>query len=167
MAADALLPASIRSLASRSPGRRRAQDLTARFLRFPPEVEVLVRERSGDRREPGELRRIRGQRHHLEQRAEASGVLEVSDATVHWWVLDDDHRGRRREAASWISTGHAAALLGVELYDLLPQTRGGYQRLQEFGIRFGYERIVLYLEPQAEPERLEANTARSTLLLDH
>jgi hypothetical protein len=141
--------------------------LNARFLRFPDGTEVLVREDSRDRREPGPLMAVRGQRHHLEEHAEAAGTLELSDATAHWWVLDEDHRGRRREAGTWISTGHAAAMLGDELYDLLPQTRGGYGRLQDFGIRFGYERVVLYLEARVDPGRLEANTARSMLLLDH
>jgi hypothetical protein len=82
-------------------------------------------------------------------------------------VLDDDHRARRREAAVWASTGHAAAVFGDELYDILPQTRGGYGRLQAFGIRFGYERVVLHLQPLVQAGRLECNTARTLLLLDH
>ena len=92
---------------------------------------------------------------------------ELSDAIAHWWVLDDDHRARRREATLWASTGHAAAVHGDELYDVLPQTRGGYGRLQDFGIRFGYERVVLHLQPQVQAGRLECNTARTLLLLDH
>ena len=95
------------------------------------------------------------------------GSCELSDAIAHWWVLDDDHRARRREAALWASTGHAAAVYGDELYDILPQTRGGYGRLQDFGIRFGYERVVLHLEPQVDAGRLQCNTARTLLLLDH
>jgi len=74
-------------------------------------------------------------------------------------VLDEDHRGRRREAAAWASTGHAAAVYGDELFELLRQTRGGYNRLQDFGIRFGYERVVIYLQPTVQPGRLEANIA--------
>ena len=93
--------------------------------------------------------------------------MELSDALAHWWVLDDDHRARRREATIWASTGHAAAVHGDELYDILPQTRGGYGRLQDFGIRFGYERVVLHLQPQVEAGRLQCNTARTLLLLDH
>ena len=75
---------------------------------------------------------------------------ELSDAIARWWVLDDDHRARRREAAIWASTGHVVAVHGDELYDILPQTRGGYGRLQDFGIRFGYERVVLHLQPHVE-----------------
>jgi hypothetical protein len=94
-------------------------------------------------------------------------VVQLRDAIAHWWVLDDDHRARRREASIWASTGHAAAVFAEELYDILPQTRGGYRRLQDFGIRFGYERVVLHLEPRVPAGRLQCNTARTLLLLDH
>jgi hypothetical protein len=144
--------------------------LNGRFLRLPERVEVLVREDhngKADWRTPGPLRRIYGQQHHLEQRALHAGTVALSDAFVHWWVLDDDHRARRREGALWSSTGHAASLLGDEIYDQLPQTRGGYGRLHDFGIRFGYERVVLYVQPQVDEDRLQANTARTMLLLDH
>ena len=140
--------------------------LNARFLRLPSQVEVLVREQHGGE-EPGQLRRIHGEQDHLQRRAIAAGAVELSDANVHWWVLDEDHRARRREASMWASTGHVAAVFGDELYDVLPQTRGGYGRLQDFGIRFGYERVVLHLEPHVPAGRLEANTARTLLLLDH
>ena len=71
--------------------------LNSRFVRLPTRVEVLVREDLG-RGEPGQLRRIHGERHHLDRRAVAAGAVELSDALAYWWVLDDDHRGRRREA---------------------------------------------------------------------
>ena len=140
--------------------------LNARFLRLPEQVEVLVRAQQGGG-EPGPLQPIHGEQHHIHTRAVAAGALELSDAIVRWWVLDDDHRGRRREAGLWASSGHAAAVFSDELYDVLPQTRGGYGRLQDFGIRFGYERIVVHLEPQVDAGRLQANTARTLLLLDH
>ncbi len=140
--------------------------LNARFLRLPAEVEVLVREQSS-RQEPGQLHHVLGEQHHLERHAIASGVVQLGDALAHWWVLDDDHRARRREATIWGSIGHVAAVHGDELYDILPQTRGGYGRLQDFGIRFGYERVVLHLQPQVEVRRLQCNTARTLLLLDH
>jgi hypothetical protein len=139
--------------------------LNGRFLRLPAQIEVLVREQH--RLEPGQLRRIDGEQLHVERHAVAAGAALLNDAIAHWWVLDDDHRGRRREASLWASTGHAAAVFGDELYDMLAQTRGGYGRLQDFGIRFGYERVVLHLQPQAHAGRLECNTARTLLLLDH
>ena len=140
--------------------------LNSRFLHIPSQVEVLVREQRG-RDEPGQLRHVHGEQHHLQQRGIAAGAVRLSDAVAQWWVLDDDHRGRRREGTLWASTGHVAAVYGAELYDVLPQTRGGYGRLQDFGIRFGYERVVLHLEPHVEAGRLQCNTARTVLLLDH
>jgi len=139
--------------------------LNARFLRFPAHVEVLVREHHGRDEQP--LRRIHGEQHHLEHHAVAAGTVELGDAIVRWWVLDDDHRSRRREAVLWASTGHAAAVFDDELYDTLPPTRGGYGRLQDFGIRFGCERVVLHVEPQDGVAGVECNTARTLLLLDH
>jgi hypothetical protein len=139
--------------------------LNGRFLRLPAQTEVLVREQH--RLEPGQLRRIDGEEHHVERHAVAAGAVQLSDAIARWWVLDEDHHRRRREASLWASTGHAAAVFGDELYDVLPQTRGGYGRLQDFGIRFGYERVVLQLQPRVEAGRLESNTARTLLLLEH
>ena len=154
--------------ASVTDGRRHwiTRYLNGRFLRLPERVKVLVREQHG-REEAGRLEQIRGERGHVEQRAQDAGAIELTDAIVRWWVLDDDHRGRRREAGLWASSGHVAAVFDDELYDVLPQTRGGYGRLQDFGIRFGYERVILHVEPQVSAGRLESNTARTLLLLNH
>ena len=72
-------------------GRRQwiTRYLNGRFLRLPEQVEVLVRDQHG---QPGELQRVHGERHHLQQRAIAAGVVQLSDAIARWWVLDDDHR---------------------------------------------------------------------------
>jgi hypothetical protein len=48
-----------------------------------------------------------------------------------------------------------------------PERSGSPEDELLFGIRFGYERVVLYLEPRVDEDRLEANTARTLLLLDH
>ena len=139
--------------------------LNARFLRLPSQVEVLVRKQRGHD-QPGQLHRIHGEQHHLQQRTTAAGTVQLSDAIAHSWVLDDDDRARRRESSLWSSTGHATAVYGYELYDILPQTRGGYGRLQDFGIRFGHDRVVLHFEPHVQAGHLQCNTARTLLLLD-
>jgi hypothetical protein len=97
------------------------------------------------------LTRIRGERAHLERRAVDSGSVDIGGARVRWWILDDDSTGRRREAQEWLSTGHVAAVWLGELADVLPPVRGGYSRLNTFGIRFGYERVVLWVEPTVAP----------------
>jgi hypothetical protein len=140
--------------------------LNSRFRQFPDGIEVLVREHH-DRGQPGQLTRVEGERPHVERRAVCGGIVELSDAIACWWVLDDDHRARRREAGAWTSSGHIVAVHGDELYDQVAQTRGGHGRLQDFGVRFGYERVVIHLQPAVEPHRLQANTARTMLLLGH
>jgi hypothetical protein len=69
-----------------------------------------------------------------------------------WLLRGQDHVGRHERD---------------ELYDQVGQTRGDYGRLQDFGVRFGYERVVIHLQPHVQPHRLQANTARTMLLLDH
>ncbi|MGA2014726.1 MAG: hypothetical protein ABSH51_29950 [Solirubrobacteraceae bacterium] len=140
--------------------------LNSRFRQFPDGIEVLVRDHHACG-QAGQLTPADGERPHVERHAVDGGAVELSDAVAWWWVLDDDHRARRREAGTWTSSGHVVAVHGDELYDLLAATRGGYGRLQDFGVRFGYERVVIHLAPHVEPHRLQANTARTMLLLDH
>jgi hypothetical protein len=52
-----------------------------------------------------------------------------------------------------------------ELFELTTAARGGYRRIQDFGIRFGYERVVLCIEPSTQ-DTVTTNTARSRVLID-
>ena len=83
--------------------------LNSRFRQFPDGIEVLVRDQLG-RGQPGQLTRVDGERAHVERRAVCGGTVELSDAVACWWVLDDDHRARRREAGTWTSSGHIVAV---------------------------------------------------------
>src|SRR5262249_12487124 len=49
-----------------------------------------------------------------------------------------------------------------ELYELITPSRGGYQKVQEFGVRFAYSRVVIYVEPDMGPG-LAASSSRSEL----
>ena len=148
-------------------GRRQwiTRYLNGRFLRLPEQVEVLVRDQH---RQPGRAAarprravpppaaRDRCGCRRAERRDRAAGGCSTTTIAAGGG-----------KATLWASTGHVAAVFGDELYDILPQTRGGYGRLQDFGIRFGYERVVLHLEPHVQADRLQCNTARTLLLLDH
>lgn len=139
--------------------------LNRRFFSLP-DIDLQVRvdaKPSADGTPNGPLVAVQGHRAHLERRAEASGSLllrrrdgSASDAHVHWWVLDDDARGRRVGVLG--PRGH---LWQGELYTLEEPTRGGYTSLQNFGIRQGYERVVLIVEPVGQ---VESNLARTRLL---
>ena len=138
--------------------------LNQRYFQFPTGVEVRVREGWEEPRENSKrnfLRRAKGQGYFLKQASTASGTVALADATAHWWILDDRHDERARDSL-WASTGHRAALYQDELYELCPPSRGGYQKVQEFGIRFAYAQVVIYVEPAALPG-LAASTSRSEL----
>jgi len=145
-----------------------AKYLNQRYFRFPDGVEIKAREQwdaPRPDRERGYLRRVHGQQHYLERHSVARGAVPLTGARAHWWILDERHLERAKEA-TWASTGHRAALYQDELYELISPSCGGYQRVQEFGVRFGYSRVVIYVEPQAEAARLTARIDRSDLRLD-
>ena len=72
----------------------------------------------------------------------------------------------RADAAFIESAGHTAALYQDELYELR-SGRNGYARLQQFGVIFGFRRVVIYLEPRKHSRRhITSNTARNQLLVN-
>jgi hypothetical protein len=149
-----------------TPSRWFARYLNARFLNFPDGVTVRARE--GWTYDPEDtdrnvLRRVRGMREFLTEHAEHAGVVDLTDCLVYWWILDDSEK--RRKTSELPNTGHFGALYQGELYEMTTG-RGGTARLQQFGVLFGPDRVVLYVEPKNGPERpLSANTARTQLLL--
>jgi hypothetical protein len=95
--------------------------------------------------------------------SDQDGVVPLEGCDVHWWILDDSDA---RRSYSLPNSGHFAALHKDELYELTTG-RAGTARLQQFGVIFGADRVVLYVEPKnGGARRLTSNTARSQLLLD-
>ena len=128
-----------------------ARNLNQRFFELPEWVTVKVREPKVEGEERNtQFRTVRGQRYFLDQHTHKSGQLPITGATVHWWILTDDHDHRTKQASIWASTGHRACLFQGELFEMATAARGGYEKLKEFGIRFGYERVVLYVEPHVQ-----------------
>ena len=83
----------------------------------------------------------------MNQASSARGTVPLEGAQAHWWILRRDDRSSASKDAIWASTGHRAALYQDELYELITPSRGGYQKVQEFGVRFAYARVVIYVEP--------------------
>jgi histidine kinase/DNA gyrase B/HSP90-like ATPase len=144
-----------------------ARHLNARYFDLPEQIELSAREgweHPSDETHRNQLRRVNGMRWFLTEHSDASGTVEITGCRVHWWLLDDSDG--RKGASPYPRYGHAAALHQGELYEMT-LGRGGTARLQQFGILFGSERVVLYVEPSAaEGRQLAPNTARTELRLN-
>jgi len=151
-----------------TPSRWFARYLNARYFDF--NEDVTVRARQGWQNDPDDkdrnlLQRVRGMRSFLDEHGESHDVLELTNCRVHWWILDDSNK--RRKTSELPNTGHFAALYQGELYEMVTG-RGGTARLQQFGVLFGTDRVVLYVEPRnGSTQKLSANTARTQLLLNN
>ena len=149
-----------------SPSRWVARYLNTRYFRFPEGIRVRAREGWEYPRtntDTNVLRRVTGQASYLEQHSEASGTVALTEAVAHWWILKDED-ALSQNSGFIASSGHTAALFQNELYEMLT-ARAGVARLQLFGVIFGYNRVVIYVEPAASDD-LKSNTARTHLLLN-
>lgn len=135
--------------------------LNTRYFRFPEGVVVKAREDRGD--DKGWLMTVTGQGPYLEEHAQSSGAVELDGATARWWILKDES-ALQGNSARLASRGHMAALYQDELYEMVTGT-AGVARLQQFGVIFGHNRVVIYVEPNVTPD-LGSNTARTQLLID-
>lgn len=141
--------------------------LNTRYFRFPEGIEVRARqgwEYPRSNKDTNVLRGVQGQEQYLNAHSEASGLVELTGAKAHWWVLKDEP-ALTQNSGYIASSGHAAALYQDELYEMVTG-RAGTARLQQFGVIFGYNRVVLYVEPEADDDNLTSNTARTQLLLN-
>ncbi len=145
-----------------------AKNLNQRFYELPAWVTVKVREIKVSGAEQRISHRVvRGQRYHLDQHTILQGTHQLDGARVHWRILADNHDERAKQADVWAGTGHRACLFQGELFELATAGRGGYEKLKEFGIRFGYERVVLYVEPTvSEDAAVTQDTVRTQVKID-
>jgi hypothetical protein len=143
--------------------------LNTRYYQFPEGITVRARHGWKEPRtntDVNTLRRVTGQRSYLEQHASASGKVSLTGAVARWWILKDE--GALASNSGHIaSSGHMAALYQDELYEMA-SSRSGVARLQLFGVIFGHQRVVIYVEPLTEEGTgsVTPNAARTHLLLD-
>jgi hypothetical protein len=151
-----------------SPSRWISKYLNTRYFQFPPGLTIKAREGWDNPRTDKDrniLRSITGQKPYLDQHAADSGVVALSGAKAHWWILNDEP-AMSNNSGFIESVGHVAALYQNELYDRAT-SRAGMALLVNFGILFGYRFVVIYLEPTPmKGQSLTTNTARTTLLLN-
>ncbi|MCI0335068.1 MAG: ATP-binding protein [Planctomycetes bacterium] len=146
------------------PSRWVLRYLNMRYFRFPDGVTVRARENwtlPSDHKH-FQMRKVAGQAAYLKANAAESGTVELSNGKAHWWILKE----KVDDSGSNFSSGHVGALFNDELYEM-QMSRSGVARLQSFGVIFGYNRVVIYVEPtQDRNGRLTANTARTHLLIE-
>ncbi len=139
----------------------------------------------GDR----QLRLVKGTKDFLDKFSEKSGVVEISGATVHWWILgegDDvvvphrlnketgkpltkaDQRKRYRVWFPWLTgtMNHAivSAIHQGEQFDLVTKV-DAVRMLQKFGIFAGQNNVCIVVEPDAE-QGVRSNMNRTSLLVN-
>ena len=150
--------------------------LNSRYFVLPNDVTIQVRDFS--RSDPADwpdspdvpmkggggsqLRTVRGMRELLTANAVSFGTVELATARAHWFLMPEN---LNVSGGVWNEKSHVAALFQNELYDIR-SNRQSFSELREFGVLYGQQRIVLYLEPDTEKLKVVANTARSSLLLD-
>lgn len=151
-----------------SPSRWVTKYLNTRYFRFPKGIAVKAREGwENDRsdKDRNVLRTIVGQKRYLDDHSTASGTVEITSARVHWWILRDE--SALSQNTGFIgSSGHCAALWKDELYEMTVG-RGNTAALQNFGVIFGYNQVVIYVEPiEIAGVEILTNTARTSLIFN-
>jgi hypothetical protein len=150
-----------------SPSRWVTRYLNTRYFRFPEGTTVRARqgwEYPRSNTDTNLLTTVTGQEAYLDAHMESSGTVPLIGASARWWILKDEP-ALSQNSGHIASSGHISALYKDELYEMLT-ARAGTARLQLFGVIFGYNRVVIYVEPDSDP-RMTPNTARTALLLDN
>jgi len=150
----------------RAPTKWLRRYLNTRYFQFPSRVRIRVRE-GWDLEESNQnytLREVKGQKWFLSEKSEQNGQVALTGAVAHWWILREGE-DLTQNFSHHASSGHVAALYQDELYELL-EGPSGAALLQRFGVVFGYERVVMYVQPSSVENRISSNTARTNLLLN-
>ncbi len=147
------------------PSRWILRYLNSRYFKFPDSVTVKSRE--GWDKPVGSkhnfLRDVHGQGNWLDDNSQESGHVLLTGAKAYWWIIKPDVDTNSGHTAP---VPHAAALYQNELYEMVT-SRSAIGRLQAFGVIFGYDRVVIYVEPDVQTQNsLSSNTARTQLLVD-
>ena len=120
--------------------------LNGRYFTFPEGITLKVTYRNNPDQidNPNYKRRtIRGMNYFLSKYQVASGVVEVSGARMHWWVLDEGFR-KQNYFTNWSHTG---TLFQNEIHDLEVGSKTNRARLNRCGIIHLLNRMVIYAEP--------------------
>ena len=145
-------------------------NLNRRYRKFPNTISVFAPRLNNDYVSTHQQQLV-GQETYLEDNAIDSGVLRMSTAKVHWWIMDElsEKNNSRTDNlyAAWERRGHIAVLYQNELYD---STTGPTRmaRMTAFGIHSKRTRVVLYVEPLTDYKGITvaSNLERTLVTID-
>lgn len=130
--------------------------LNSRFFRIPEGVEMYARigyYRDTSDKKHNHLLKVVGQKELLDSRSEQKGEVHLANAKVYWWIMPKGIDGHGRE----LLKGHTALINQDEIFDI---SDARSNRLAYFGVIFGRDRVVIYIEP----DKAVQNTARTGLV---
>ena len=130
--------------------------LNTRFFRVPEGIELFSRigyYRDVADRKHNHLLAVQGQKKILDGKAEHFGEVQVTGAKVFWWIMPENADGHGRE----LLKGHSALINQNEIFDI---SDARSNRLAYFGVIFGRDRVVIYVEPESAVQ----NTSRTGLV---
>jgi hypothetical protein len=151
--------------------------LTTRYFRLPGNLKLQVRvlTRDQDRwptKEPSpsektfNLQTIRGMKHLLDDYAAHSGVVRLSTADAHWWLFNEPTKASKDMSTRGGRTCQLGLVFQDEIY-LQRNPPAARRILAAFGIVFGAEHVVIYIEPRETAAlTIVADTARSRLIIN-
>jgi hypothetical protein len=149
--------------------------LTGRYFRVPEHVRIQVRVLTRDQENWPEdeppashqtfnLQNVNGTKVLFDKYAASSGTVRLTTADAHWWLFDDPVKASKDMSSRGGRTCKVGVVFQNEIYvQLTPPT--ARRLLAGFGIVFGAEHVVIYIEPRENLE-VRADTARSRLIIN-
>jgi hypothetical protein len=134
--------------------------LNSRYYILPEQVALYTPFVGAD--EIGRSRAL-GLSKSLEKHTLDKGTIQVTDAKLHWRLLDE--KEVRSKYTSYDSVAQSGALFNDEIYDHKRLGQHRSRMLNEFGLFFTHNRVVIFVEPMMEG--LDTNQARSVLITEN
>lgn len=148
--------------------------LNSRYFELPKNINLRVRDFSNS--EPSQwpktfeaasrmgsggsqMRTIYGMKYYLDKYSEKSGIVELENVKIHWFILPED---LNVSGGVWDEKYHCASIYQSELYDL-KRASEARSILINFGITWGWNRIVLYAEPNVKKIPVITDISRKSL----
>ena len=149
--------------------------LNERYFELPDNTTLKVRDFNNadasswplDRSVPmgpggSQMRTVRGKRHFLDQNSEKKGILNLSNATLYWFILPET---LNVSGGVWDEKSQVGAIYQDELYEV-KRMNAARSEMIHFGINYGFNRVVIYIKPDTTKFPIFANTSRSGLLIN-